>query len=164
MKILLPLFKTTPPFTKPSLFWEKSNPAKILQTQTSPSVETRRGGGGGRVLQLRRDSNLNSIFKFSCLIASIKFQTTMGAFHNLSLVSNYQILYSNVFSLSILWMVYYYNAILLRVKHKGCCCDFRGFWGFNWEMKDLFLHCLLAVLEVCDNETGVEKRIWTWDV
>ena len=82
----------------------------------------------------------------------------MGAFHNLSLVSNYQILYSNVFSLSILWMVYYYNAILLRVKHKGCCCDFRDFWGFNGEIEDLFLHRLLAVLEDCDNEKGVLRK------
>ena len=56
-------------------------------------------------------------------------------------------------------MVYYYNAILLHVKHKGCCCDFRGFLGLNGEIEDLFLHCLLAVLEVCDNERGVEKRI-----
>ena len=82
----------------------------------------------------------------------------MGAFHNLSLVSNYQILHSNVFALSILWMVYYYNAILLRVKHKGCCCDFCGFWGFNGEIEDLFLHCLLAVLEVCDNERGMLRK------
>ena len=110
------------------------------------------------VLQLRRDSNLNSKFKFSCLIASTKFQTTMGAFHNLNLVSKYLILHSNVFALSILWMVYYYNAILLRVKHKGCCCDFCGFWGFNGEIEDLFLHCLLAVLEVCDNERGVLRK------
>ena len=43
----------------------------------------------------------------------------MGAFHNLNLVSNYQILHSNVFALSMLGMVYYYNAILLRcVRNK----------------------------------------------
>ena len=82
----------------------------------------------------------------------------MGAFHSLSLVSNYQILYSNVFALSILLMVYYYNALLLRVKHKGCCCEFRGFWGFNGEIEDLVLHCLMAVLEVCDNDRGVLRK------
>ena len=82
----------------------------------------------------------------------------MGAFHSLSLVSNYQILYSNVFALSILLMVYCYNALLLRVKHKGCCCEFRGFWGFNGEIEDLLLHCLMAVLEVCDNKRGVLRK------
>ena len=82
----------------------------------------------------------------------------MGAFHNLSLVSNYQILHSNVFALSIMWMVYCYNAILLHVKHKGCCCEFRGFWGFNGEIEDLLLHCLMAVLEVCDNKRGVLRK------
>ena len=55
-------------------------------------------------------------------------------------------------------MVYYYNAILPRVKHKGCFCDFRGFSGFNGETEDLFLHCLLAVLEVCDNERVVLRK------
>ena len=55
-------------------------------------------------------------------------------------------------------MVDCYNAILLRVKHEGCCCEFRGFWGFNGEIGDLFLHCLMAVLEVYDNERGVLEK------
>ena len=38
--------------------------------------------------------------KFSCLIASAKFQTTVGAFHNPTLVSNYQTLYLNVFAVN----------------------------------------------------------------
>ena len=62
----------------------------------------------------------------------------MGAFHNLSLVSNYQILHSNVFALSILWMVYYYNDILLREKHKGCCCDFVVFEDLMGRLKIYF--------------------------
>ena len=55
-------------------------------------------------------------------------------------------------------MVYYYNAILLRVGHKGCHRDFSGFWGFNGEIEDLYLYCPLGVLEVCDNERGVLRK------
>ena len=109
-------------------------------------------------IQLRRDSNLNPKFKFSCLTASSKFQITIGAFHNLNLVSNYYILHSNFFALSILGMVYYYNAIILRVGHKGCCCDFGGFWGFNGEIEYSFLYCPLDVLELCDNEQCVLRK------
>ena len=36
----------------------------------------------------------------------------MGAFHNPTLVSNYQALYADVFAQSILWMVYYQGANL----------------------------------------------------
>ena len=39
---------------------------------------------------------------FLCLIALAKFQSAMGAFHHLTLVDNYQTLYSHVFALSIL--------------------------------------------------------------
>ena len=62
----------------------------------------------------------------------------MGAFHNIGLVSNYQILHSNVFALSILWVVHYYNGMLVHVEHKGCWCDFGAFWVFNGETEDLF--------------------------
>ena len=49
---------------------------------------------------------------FVCLIAWAKFQNAMGAFHHPTLVDNYQTLYSHVFALSILWMVYYLSALL----------------------------------------------------
>ena len=55
-------------------------------------------------------------------------------------------------------MVYYYNPILLRVGHKCCCCDFGGFRGFNGGTEDLFLYCLLDVLEVCDNDRSVLRK------
>ena len=77
----------------------------------------------------------------------------MGAFYNLRLVSKYQILHSNLFALSILWMVYYSNDVLMR-----CCFDFGSFWGFNGESDDLFLFCLLDVSEVCDNKRGVTRK------
>ena len=55
-------------------------------------------------------------------------------------------------------MVYYYNGILKGAGHEGCCCDFDGFWRFRGETEDLFLYCLLDVLEVCDNEKGVLRK------
>ena len=57
--------------------------------------------------------------KFSCLIASAKFQTTMGAFHNPTLVSNYQKLYLNVITVN--------GTLGVRFGHEGCYCDFGGF-------------------------------------
>ena len=63
----------------------------------------------------------------------------MGAFHNLRLVSHCQILYSNVFPLSILGTVYYYNGILKRVGHENYSCDFGGFEVLNRETEDFFL-------------------------
>ena len=48
---------------------------------------------------------------FLCLIALAKFQSAMGAFHHPTLVDNYQTLYSHVFALSILWMVYYLSVL-----------------------------------------------------
>ena len=135
--LLLPLFKTTPPIYQLLLFLRKIFWtlffAKISQTQS-----------------------LNSKFKFFCLIASTKFQATTEVFYNLSLVNTVR--YCIHISLSILWMTYYYNAILLCVRHKGCCCDFSGFWGFNSEIEDLFLYCLLDVLVVCDKKRGVLKK------
>ena len=74
------------------------------------------------------------------------------------MAGNYQILHSDVFALSILWTVYYYNGTSKRAEHGGCCCDFGGFWGFYGETKELFLYCLLNVLEVCDNERGVLRN------
>ena len=70
-------------------------------------------------------------------------------------MSNYHILHSDVYVLSILC---YYNGILKRAGHEGCCCDFGGFWGFHAEPEDLFLYCLLDVLELCDNERGVSRK------
>ena len=121
------------------------------------------------VFQLRRDSPIHQYrghegpsktlkFKCSCLISLTKFQSTTGALHNQRLVSNYQILHSDVFSLSILWTVCYYNGILKRSGHEGCSCDFDGFWGFHGETEYLFLYCLLDVLDVSDNEKGVLRK------
>ena len=49
--------------------------------------------------------------KFSCLIASAKFQSAMEAFVHPTFLDNYQILYSDVFVLSILWMIYYLSIL-----------------------------------------------------
>ena len=137
---------------------------KVWKLKPSPSP-FRKGGVGawcsnyGEIHQYREHEGPSKTVKFkcSCLIAS-KFQTTTGAFHNLRLVNNYQILHSDVFALSILWTVYYYNSILKRVGHEVCCCDFHGFWGFHGEADDLSIYCLLDVLEVCDNKRSVLRK------
>ena len=49
--------------------------------------------------------------KFSCLIAAAKFQSAMGAFVHPTFLDNYQILYSDVFALSIVWMIYYLSIL-----------------------------------------------------
>ena len=49
--------------------------------------------------------------KILCLIAPAKFQSAMGVFHHPTSQGNYQILYSNIFALSILWMVYYLSVL-----------------------------------------------------
>ena len=73
-------------------------------------------------------------------------------------MSDCEILHSDVFALSILWTVYYYDGILKRVGHEDCWCDFGSFWGLHGETEDLFLYCLLDILEVCGIEEGVLKK------
>ena len=49
--------------------------------------------------------------QFSCLIASAKFQSVMGALRHPTLVDKYQAFYSNIFASSILFMVYYLSVL-----------------------------------------------------
>ena len=120
-----PLFKTSPLIYQPFPFYEKNLNPPFLQKvrKLKPSLFRKGGGRGGgcsnerEIHQYRGHGGPSKTLKFkcSCLIASTKFQSTTGAFHNLRLVSKYLILHSDVFALSILWMAYYYNDIL-RVR------------------------------------------------
>ena len=49
---------------------------------------------------------------FLCLTASPKFHSAIVAFHHPTLVGNYQALHSDVFALSILWIVYHLPVLL----------------------------------------------------
>ena len=143
-----PLFKTSPLIYQPFPFYEKNLNPPFLQKvrKLKPSLFRKGGGRGGgcsnerEIHQYRGHGGPSKTLKFkcSCLIASTKFQSATGAFHNLRLVSNYQILHSDVFALSIPWIVYYYNGVLKHAGHEGCCCDFGGFWGFVGRLKIYF--------------------------
>ena len=114
--------------------------------------------------------------KFSCLIASAKFQSTMWAFHHPTLVGNYKTLYSDVFALSIQWMVYYlsvlrsvwtmrvvavalvaFGYILAFESRNNMIKRFATRWQQDWRFT-FFLGGPLDVLEVCDNERGMLRK------
>ena len=71
------------------------------------------------------------IFMFNC-IALAKFQSVLGALHHLTLIDNYQRLYSNVFALLILRMVYYLSVLC-------------SVWGMR------FVAVILVAFDVYDN-------------
>ena len=68
--------------------------------------------------------------KSLCLIVSAIFQTAIGTSHHPTLMSNYQTLCSNIFTLSILWMVCYLSIL-------------RSVWGMRVTV------VTLVVFEIC---------------